>query len=247
MVLLDSGLAVIVAAVAFCRLAATTRSAPLRRSRPCNPPWRRGWRGWRKRWAQHNCCGQATSAAACWRRRWLPPHRTTRRCGKLTRCCVHLSRFCSGTKPDPSLQQPPPQWTADSGCSCDDGKLVTAAVRRAMVAQTSRARGPGRRVAASLDYSFEGQDEREYPTIVMNHPCLLSFAGKLLLSSLSSPPCLPHSPPQVASHVKIPVPFANSTSTCSYCLLACSLFRAWCCFRTSPLWLVVGGASCNPA
>ena len=79
--------------------------------------------------------------------------------------------------------------------------------------------------AASLDYSFQGQDEREHPTLVLHHR--LCVCSALLLSSL-------HSPLQVAACVQRPAPFANAI----FCLLLpfalLFLFRASvyarCCF-----------------
>ena len=88
----------------------------------------------------------------------------------LLHCCVHL-RCCGTNRHKPASAAAAAAASADGG---DDGELVTAAVRRAVVAQTSlectgllgpgaAGVGPGRSGAASLDYSFEGQDERELP------------------------------------------------------------------------------------
>ena len=78
------------------------------------------------------------------------------------------------------------------------------------------------------------------------HACLL----RLLLSSRSSPPCLPHCPPQVVNHIQMPAPLANSTFKSSLLsfplpLLFRAQLSAWCCSWTSLIWLVVSGAHCH--
>ena len=62
--------------------------------------------------------------------------------------------------------------------------------------------------AASLDYSFQEQDEREHPTLGFHHS--MPVCSALLLSSPSSPPCLPS--------------LSSGSSSCQLCTIA-SPFR----------------------
>ena len=61
--------------------------------------------------------------------------------------------------------------------------------------------------SASLDYSFEGQDEREHPTLVLHLcMCVELCCSRHRLRLLA---CL-HSSLQVANCVQTPAPFANA-------------------------------------